>query len=274
MGIKMVALDLDGTTLNSAGRISEYTRQVLEEAGRQGVHIVVSTGRAFLSLPEAVKTIDAIEYAITSNGAHINIVRTGEAIYNDFLSPKAVERVAELARELETQIEIFVDGQAYTDEDYYNYVKKYGSAYRNSEYVLWSRKPVPGIINALIANQDRIENVNFCFKSPEALQAARPALETIPEATVTSSFVNNLEVGGPHTSKKTALKALMKMLDVSREELMCCGDAPNDIEMIEFAGLGVAVGNAWGGTKEHADYVTDTNDEDGVAKAIEKFVLK
>jgi hydroxymethylpyrimidine pyrophosphatase-like HAD family hydrolase len=54
---------------------------------------------------------------------------------------------------------------------------------------------------------------------------------------------------------------------------MCCGDAPNDIGMIEYAGLGVAMGNAWGGTKEHADYVTASNDEDGVAKAIEKFVL-
>ena len=63
------------------------------------------------------------------------------------------------------------------------------------------------------------------------------------------------------------------MLDVQREELMCCGDAPNDIEMIEFAGLGVAVGNAWGGTKSHADHITGTNDEDGVAMAIEKFVL-
>ena len=65
----------------------------------------------------------------------------------------------------------------------------------------------------------------------------------------------------------------MSMLDVQREELMCCGDAPNDIEMIEFAGLGVAVGNAWGGTKSHADHITGTNDEDGVAMAIEKFVL-
>ena len=68
--------------------------------------------------------------------------------------------------------------------------------------------------------------------------------------------------------------ALMDMLGVIREQLMCCGDAPNDIEMLEFAGFGVAVGNAWGGTAEHADYITGTNDEDGVAHAIEKFVLK
>ena len=65
----------------------------------------------------------------------------------------------------------------------------------------------------------------------------------------------------------------MSMLDIDRSELMCCGDAPNDIAMIEYAGLGVAVGNAWGGTADHADYITGTNEEDGVAQAIEQFVL-
>lgn len=273
MGIRMVALDLDGTTFNSAGKLSEYTREVLEEAGRRGVHIVVSTGRSYTSLPDEVKSVKAIEYAITSNGAHINRMDTGEAIYSDYLSPAAVERIAELARELDTKIEIFMEGQAYIDAEYYEQIKKYGCSYRNADYVIWSRKPIPDITSVLLANKTRIENVNFCFRTIGILEASRAAIDSIPEATVTSSFANNLEVGGPDTSKKTALKALMKELGVVREELMCCGDAPNDIDMIEFAGLGVAVGNAWGGTKDHADYVTGTNDEDGVAHAIERFVF-
>ena len=167
-----------------------------------------------------------------------------------------------------------MDCQAYIDEDYYNYIKEDGCAYRNAEYVLWSRKPVHNLIGLLLDNKDRIENVNFCFRSVDMLEDARPAVEGIPEATITSSFANNLEVGGPNTSKKTALMELMNRLGVTRDELMCCGDAPNDIEMIEFAGLGVAVGNAWGGTRDHADYVTLSNDEDGVAAAIDKFVLR
>ena len=274
MNIKMIALDLDGTTLNSAGKITDRTRETLEAAGRQGVHVVVSTGRAYTSLPDDVKSIEAVEYAITSNGAHINRIHTGESVYDDYLSEKAVTRVAELARELDTQIEVFVDCQAYIDEDYYNYIKENGCAYRNAEYVLWSRKPVHNVIGLLLDNKDRIENVNFCFRSVDMLEDARPAVEGIPEATITSSFANNLEVGGPNTSKKTALMELMNRLGVTRDELMCCGDAPNDIEMIEFAGLGVAVGNAWGGTRDHADYVTLSNDEDGVAAAIDKFVLR
>ena len=66
----------------------------------------------------------------------------------------------------------------------------------------------------------------------------------------------------------------MRKLDVVSDELMCCGDAPNDIAMVELAGIGVAVANAWGGLKDHADYITASNDDDGVALAIEKFILK
>ena len=273
MDIKMIALDLDGTTFNSAGKLTDHTREVLEEAGRRGVHIVVSTGRPYTSLPDYLKSVRAIEYAITSNGAHINDIHTGEAIYSDYLSEKAVFRAAELARELDTKIEIFIDGQAYIDEAYYNQIREYGCSYRRAEYVLWSRKPLPDIVSVLIEQRARVENINFCFPDLDILEESRAALEAIPEATITSSFANSLEVGGPDTSKKTALIELMSRLGVTRDELMCCGDAPNDIEMLEFAGLGVAVGNAWGGTKEHADYVTGTNDEDGVAQAIEKFVL-
>ena len=130
-----------------------------------------------------------------------------------------------------------------------------------------------GITGLMLENSDCIENVNFCFKSTDDLESYRAKVEAIPEATITSSFANNLEVGGPHTSKRTALIRLLEMTGVDRSELMCCGDAPNDIAMIEYAGIGVAVGNAWGGTKDHADYITGTNDEDGVAQAIEKFVL-
>lgn len=273
MSIRMVALDLDGTTLNSAGRLTERTKKAFARSAEKGVHIVVSTGRSYRSLPEEVRTLPYIEYAITSNGAHINLMSTGEAVYDSFLSENAVAEVARLYQELDTEIEVFIDGQAYMDKSYYDYIKEFGLAYRNVEYVLWSRKPVEGITDLLLENAGCIENVNFCFKSTDDLEDARAKIESIPDATITSSFANNLEVGGPNTSKKTALIELLKMTGVDRSELMCCGDAPNDAAMLEFAGLGVAVGNAWGGTAEHADYITGTNDEDGVAQAIERFVL-
>lgn len=272
--IKMVALDLDGTTFDSAGGISDYTVNTLEDAAATGVHIVVSTGRSYASLPQHIKDVSGIEYAITSNGAHVNRMHSGEQIYSDFLDPDAVERVAEIKVETGADIEVFINGRAYVDESYYEDVKENGCAYRNAEYVIWSRKPVPDVTALMLEHKHEIENVNFIFRTLELLAEAKPVLCAMENANVTSSFVNNLEVGGPDTSKKTALLWLTDQLGISTEELMCCGDAPNDMAMLELAGIGVAVANAWGGLKDHADYITASNDDDGVALAIEKFVLK
>jgi hypothetical protein len=271
--IKMVALDLDGTTLNSEREITPRTIAAFEACRDKGVHVVVSTGRTYTALPENVTGAPGIEYAITSNGAHINDIKTGEAIYSDFLDPSAVEEVARLKAETGAFIEVFIDGVAYTDESYLEDVRTNGCAYRSAEYVLWSRKGKPNVSAFMLENKDRVENVNFIFATLDRLEECRTQIESIDKATITTSFPNNLEVGGPNTSKKTALIELMKRLDVDKSELMCCGDAPNDIQMLELAAVGVAVDNAWGGTKDHADYITASNDNDGVAKAIEKFVL-
>ncbi len=272
--IKMIALDLDGTTLNSSNQLSERNKLTIEEAVRKGIKIVFSTGRAFTSLPEEIKNIKGIRYVITSNGAHIIDLTTGKPAHSEYLSESAVGQVAELTEKLDIQLEVFYDGQAYIDEEYYNHIKKYGCSYRNAEYVLWSRKPVKGINTFMLKHKSEIDNINICFSSLDLLEEARPIVEAISDAVITSSFKNNLEVGGPNTSKKNALIYVMNILDITKEELMACGDAPNDIPMIEFAGIGVAMGNAWGGTKDYADYVTGTNDEDGVALAIEKFAIK
>lgn len=272
--IKLVALDLDGTTFNSAGDITDRTVETLNRCKEQGVHVVVSTGRSYNSLPDHIKDVEGIEYAITSNGAHINDINSGEAIYSDYLDPVAVEEIARLKEGTGADIEVFIDGIAYTDDSYLQDVRENGCAYRNAEYVLWSRRGVPDVVSLMKDNDSRIENVNFIYPTLERLEECRRQIEAIENATITSSFPNNLEVGGPNTSKKTALIELMKRLGVDRSELMCCGDAPNDIQMLEYAAVGVAVANAWGGTKDHADYITDSNDDDGVAKAIERFVLK
>ena len=272
--IKLVAMDLDGTTFDSAGDISEHTVATLERAAQLGVHIVVSTGRSYASLPEHIKAVSGIEYAITSNGAHVNRLHSGEQIYSDFLDSHAVERIAELKAETGADIEVFVDGKAYVDKSYYEDVRENGCEFRNADYVLWSRRPVPDVTALMLEHRDEIENVNFVFRTLELLEEARAKVCAIENANVTSSFMSNLEVGGPNTSKKTALLWLMDKLGISTDELMCCGDAPNDMAMLELAGIGVAVANAWGGLKDHADYITASNDDDGVALAIEKFVLK
>ena len=125
----------------------------------------------------------------------------------------------------------------------------------------------------MIQNKHQIENISINFEFAEDKEKWQRILERIDDITLTSSFKHNFEIGGANTSKAEALRFLMRRLDVEPRELMACGDSPNDIEMIKLAEIGVVVGNASEEMKSLADYVTDTNDNDGVAKAIENFVL-
>ena len=125
----------------------------------------------------------------------------------------------------------------------------------------------------LLANKDKIENIKIFFETQEAKANMHPVLLGIDNATVTSSLDNNWEIGGATTSKANALAQLQKMLGISREEMMACGDSPNDIDMLKEAGISVAVGNAKEPVKQMASYISTSNNEDGVARAVEKFVL-
>ena len=273
MSIKMIALDMDGTTLNSKGELSELTKETIERAIAAGIEVVVSTGRAYSALPEPIYSIKGLKYAVTSNGACIMDLPAKKQIYGDYLQKKTLERVIEIGQEYGLWLEAFTDGKAYISREFYENIKKESCSYRNTEYVLRTRIPVEDIFKMIRDNEGKIENINFFFDSIEQLEKYRDIIEAIPEGNTTSSFKNNIEVGGKGTSKKKAVAELLKMKGFSKEELMGIGDAPNDIEMIEYAGIGVAMGNAWGDTKNYADYVTDNNDEDGVAKAILKFAL-
>jgi len=271
--IKMVALDLDGTTLNNHKIISPRTTEAFRRAMEQGVHIVIATGRTFKSLPEQLFDIEGLEYVVTSNGSHITRLKDRKVIYEDYIPAAGVEKVAALVRGSGISVETFVRGSAYIDRAEYDDVLANGSTYRDAEYIRTTRKPVPDILAFMLENKDVIENINLSFEFLEEKERWRSALEEIPGTTLTSSFIHNFEVGGAGTSKAAALRYLMNMLGLTPEELMACGDSPNDGQMIKLAGIGVAVANGTPETIAMADYVTDANYEDGVAKAIEKFVL-
>ena len=133
--IRMVALDLDGTTLDPYGKITERTVAAFKRAMEQGVHIVISTGRTFQSLPKQLFSIDGLEYVVTSNGAHITELASMERIYENLLPPESVTAVVELIRQkgrTHISVETFIDGHAYIDKDEYEEIIAEGSTYRDA----------------------------------------------------------------------------------------------------------------------------------------------
>lgn len=129
------------------------------------------------------------------------------------------------------------------------------------------------IFEFMLDNKKHIENINVNFEDISEKPAMKEILKTIPETTITTSFKHNLEIGGKTTSKAEALKQMSELLGIHQSEMMAIGDSPNDIAMLMASGMPVAVGNAEPEVKAIAKYIAPSNHEDGVADAVEKFVL-
>ena len=273
MTIKLIALDLDGTTINNDRVISERNRRALQKAADKGVNIVIATGRPFCALPKDVFEMDSVRYVLTSNGASITDLKENRSFYKNCLSELATEKSVELLKQYDYIIECFVNGVAYIDGPYYRKVEKTGISFRDVEYILNTRTPIDDIYGFMLENKGNVENINVNFEDMSHKPIMKERLLTLPETTITSSFPHNLEIGGATTSKADALIQMGKLLGIGTEEMMAAGDNPNDIEMLKTVGLPVAVGNAEEEVKAVAKYIAPTNHEDGVADAVERFVL-
>lgn len=271
--IKLIALDLDGTTLNSEGKLHPETKAILEKTISEGVEVVIATGRVLSALPDEVLGIKGLNYAITSNGAKLFNLKSGQPIYTNMMSESVVEKVIALLRKYDFMAEVFINDMAYIEETIYKEVEQNGSPFNNTSYLLSTRKPVDDIFEYILNNKKLIENINLNFVHPEERDMMRDVLSKIDDIAVTSSFYYNLEICGGSTNKADALMQLCKKLSIPSEYVMTCGDSHNDIEMLKYSKFSVAVVNANESVKKVAKYITTSNDENGVSEAIKKLVL-
>ncbi len=272
--IKMIGLDLDGTALSSETGFSERTVDVFNQAIKRGIEIIIATGRAQQSLPDCIFEIKGLRYVATSNGARILDIVDNRIVYENYIAESEIETIYKVLTENDTDIEVFVDGCAYIGRREYDNVMNGIKKTRSKEYLKWSRIPVDDVYSLLLKHKSKIENINVNYMTMEEKSPMQEILKGIKNIKLTSSVPLNNEIGGATTSKGEALRFLMEKMGVKKENLMACGDNPNDIEMIKLAGLGIAMGNAEDPVKKVADYVTLPNYEDGVAYAIEKFAFK
>ena len=272
--IRLVALDLDDTTLGAGGVLSDETRRALEEADRAGIRIVVASGRAFAALPEAVMSLPFIEYAIASNGANTYEAKTGKRVMEKFLDKEAALHILDIAREEGLLVEGFIDGIPYSQRDYMEDTDRLNRTGRNAAYVQSTRKPVEDIFDFL-SRADRLDSVNLLVEDPERKPAVRRRVEEeVKDIYLTTSADVLLETAHKDAGKGSALRELAGMLGVPREQIAAFGNAEKDIDMIRFAGTGVAVANAAEIVRDAADEVTESNVEDGVARWLFRYLEK
>ncbi|CDF58682.1 Cof-type HAD-IIB family hydrolase [Thermobrachium celere] len=275
MKYKLIAMDMDGTLLNSKKEVTEYTKDVLRRAAKEGVKLVVCTGRIFTSAKSYARIIGTKAPIIASNGAYIREKDREEVIYEKYINKDTLIKIIKVSREWGFYPHIYTTDTIYSEK----------LIHSSLNYTRWN-ETVPEDEKINIKIVDRLEDVvnkegeNFLKvvvmadeDQIERLQGLKKYIRENMDVSVFSSYVNNFEVMDKEVSKGRALKILAEYFGINKEEIICFGDNENDKTMFEFAGFPVAMGNAEEEIKKIAAYVTDTNDNDGVAKAIEKFVL-
>lgn len=271
--IRLIALDLDGTVFDDQKRISPRTLAALRAALDKGVDVIPATGRTLTGVPEEFLHMQGVRYALTSNGANVIQLNTGRSVVRlPFATADALALLAAL-RPFAGSLSLFVDGKCYTDRENAARVDACCPP-ELLAYVRRSRVLTDDLEEVIRLSAGLVEKFSILYPDIATRDAAwAAALAACPDAEATTSVPKNLELNAPGVSKGKGLMALAKALALGRDQVMACGDSGNDLTMIQQAGLGVAMGNATPEVLAAADVVTDDNNHDGVAAAIEKYVL-
>lgn len=272
--IKMIGLDLDGTLLNSKKEVTDHTKSVLEEAIAQGIIVLVATGRPLTGIPGQVRAIQGMQYALTTNGARIYDLIHEKTILSHPVPYEKGKKALEITEKYDTLQEAYFDREVYAQENQLQEIWRYHKNPHMWEYVRSTRTVVPSIVKWYGEAERDADKLQLMFADMQDIERARKELEEIPGLVLTGSLGNNIEINAQGIDKGIGMIELGHRLGIDRDEIMACGDGDNDLEMLKAVGFGVAMGNAEESEKAVADYVTDTNEEEGVAKAVEKFALR
>ena len=269
---KLVAIDLDGTLVTDEKELTKKTIETIKKASKKGVKIMISSGRSLYRLEKFIDALDLRkenQYTICFNGGMIVENITKEILYSKNLETEEVKELIHLGKTLELPIMIYSKDT--------HYVEKIPDVIQKNIKNLIGMNLK--IVNFEELNFNKKENhiYKVCFiDKPEKIIEKREQIskEMFEKYEITSSVPEYLEIVKKGIKKSEAIKVVMEKYDIKREEVMAIGDGENDIEMLDFAGLGIAMENAKDYVKEFADDVTTSNNDDGVANAIEKYILR
>lgn len=269
MNYKLIALDIDGTLINSSHQLTEGVKESIRRAKEKGVKVVLCTGRPLKGVEKFLDELNLKEsgdYAATFNGALVQDTFTKNPVSHLTLGYNDLVDLYNLSLELGSRSHFYDTKTVYTfnkDISDYTILECYlTGAHLNSTTL----EEVPkDIAMSKFMMIDHPEIIDECIKKiPKSY---------FEKYTIVRSTPSFLEFLNPKANKGAGIELLAKELGIKQEEVICVGDAGNDKHMIEYAGLGVAMGNANDDIKDLADYITLSNDEDGVAHVIKKFIL-
>ncbi len=264
---KLIALDMDGTLLNNKQTISAENKEAIKSAISKGSKVVLATGRPLKGIEKYLEELDLInngDYAIAFNGALVQETKTGKVLYENNMTKDDLKILYKLSKEFNVDIHFLTIDGCYTPK--FNVYSEIETHLNNIPLNIVDFDNISDDLKIIkimfVGSEEKITEVIKLI--PKELQEKYNVVRT---ASIYLEFLNKA------TSKGYGVEKLCNTLNIDKKDVICAGDAENDMHMIEYAGLGVAMGNAYPQVKKVADYITKTNEENGVAHVIKKFVL-
>jgi Cof subfamily protein (haloacid dehalogenase superfamily) len=265
---RMVCLDIDGTLLNSKHQITEETKAVIEKIAREkDISVVLVSARMPKGILFLQEQLNIVEPIICYSGALI-ISKSSEILLTKTISVNHIKKIYALAKEHDIHMSLYKDNEWYVE--------------KMDEWTLQESRitnviPIEIEFNELLDLWEEMNcgaNKILCMGNSELIQSLNKEvkLNKLDDINAHPSKPTYLEVMPGEASKTSAIDYLRRKLGVEQSEILAIGDNYNDIDMIEYAGLGIAMGNAPEEVKKYADSVTYSNDENGVARALEKYI--
>ncbi|BDU51618.1 Cof-type HAD-IIB family hydrolase [Haliovirga abyssi] len=268
MKYKMLVMDMDDTLLRKDHTISERTKKAIKETQEKGVKVVLASGRPDFAMKDYAKELELDKYKsyiLSFNGARIIDCHKDEIIFEQSLKKEVAHELYEISKKENMFIHTYLSDDIITEQNNeYTEIEANITGMKIKTITDFKKSIKGNVIKVLM-----LEDPTYLKKVSEKLH---PKLSDKLNMTISKPYF--LEFMDKGIDKGETLKKLANKLNINIDEIIAVGDSFNDSTMIKTAGLGVAMGNAHEEIKEIADYITDTSMNDGVAKLIEKFILK
>lgn len=268
---QLIAIDMDGTLLNSQKQISEVTNQSLIRANEKGKICVIATGRSISELIPYQKEITNFKYGICESGALVYNFETKQVLSKITISPDISLKILEAVSNEDVMIQTMSDGIARVNESQIPIMEKYNMGVYKSLYDKTATK-VDDITEYIKNDRDGFEKINIYFCNSETRQKVYEKISNLP-ISIAFAEISNLELSSLNVSKGNALEFICNHLKIPITDTIAIGDAPNDTLILKKAGLSIAMGNAFPEIKKLCSIIVADNDHDGCAEAINKYLL-
>ena len=263
--IKLVAIDLDGTLLRSNKRLSRANAQAIADATNLGVHVVLASARPPRGVRDIYHRLALDTLQVNYNGALIHDMPRGKNVYHQPMPVALAKKIVKFARRKDPDVVISVE---VLDKWYTDHVDDKLPTETSKHFS-------PDFVGPLDAFLTVPVTKLMLLAPPEKLKPIHAAVRTkfAKDIAILISDDYLIQLVHKQVDKASALKLVAEQYNIPREQVMAIGDAPNDIGMVQWAGLGIAMDNAWPQLKKVADHIAPTNDNDGVAHVLKKFIL-